>query len=341
MSNHITIAGRKVGAKYPPYLIAELSCNHNGDVDKLLDLVHAADESGADAVKFQLYTASDMTIECDKPDFRLDKKWGAPTLYELYKQTSTPFAWVREGFALARRLGITPICSVFSEYGVGLLESLDCPAYKIANMEAMDGELVAAAARTGKPLIISTGLLGSAALMEMSMVYTNAAYLHCVSDYPTNIRNCNIARVGTLDALQLVTGLSSHTRHDVDSIVAIANGASIIEKHFTLDRNDGGPDAPFSFEPEEFSALAIACHDAWVCMGDFRLDLPASEGKGFMRSIRANMDIRRGDKFTRNNIRVMRPGGGLSPNKFTNVLNLYAKNNIERGDPIKHEDVWT
>ncbi|MBT5415013.1 MAG: pseudaminic acid synthase, partial [Rhodospirillaceae bacterium] len=338
----ICIAGRPIGPDHPPYLIAEMSGNHNGDPARALAIVEAAAKAGADAVKLQTYTADTITIDHDGPGFRIEGGlWAGRTLHELYEEAHTPWDWHEAIFARGRELGITVFSAPFDATAVDLLESLDAPAYKIASFEIVDLSLIRRVAATGKPLILSTGMAGLAEISEAVQTARDAgakeiAVLHCTSGYPTPPEDSNLRTIPHLgQATGAVVGLSDHTEGIAAPIAAVALGASLIEKHMTLDRADGGPDAAFSLEPAEFAALAEGCRLAWRALGAVSYARQASE-KGnsqFRRSLYVTEDMAAGDAFTPANLRSIRPGLGLAPKHFDLLLGRRVRRPISRGTP--------
>jgi len=339
----ITIAGRRIGPGHPPYVIAEMSGNHNGDIKRAFALLEAAKKAGADAVKLQTYTADTITIDHDGPGFRIEGGlWNGRTLYELYQEAHTPWEWHPQLFARARELGIAVFSSPFDVTAIEFLETLDAPAFKIASFEAIDLPLIQRAARTGKPLIISTGI---ASLGEIAEAVEAAraggcreiALLHCTSGYPTPPEDSNLRTLPHLaEAFGVVAGLSDHTPGTAVPVAAVALGASVIEKHFTLRRADGGPDAAFSLEPEELAELVTNCRTAWTALGKVNYELEASEkgNKTFRRSLYAVQDIPAGGRLTAENVRSIRPGYGLPPKHLPEVLGRRAGRAIARGTPL-------
>lgn len=343
MANLISIAGRPIGQGHPPYIIAEMSGNHNGDIERAFALVRAAKQAGADAVKLQTYTADTITIDHDGPGFRLEGGlWHGRTLYDLYQEAHTPWEWHRPIFALARELGLHVFSSPFDATAVDLLESLDAPAYKIASFEIVDLPLIQRVARTGKPMIISTGMAGLGEMADALKAARDAgateiALLHCTSGYPTPPEEANLATIPHLaEAFGTVVGLSDHTPGNAVAIAAVTLGATIIEKHFTLARADGGPDAAFSLEPDELKALVDGCRTAFAARGTVRYDLAPSEAANISlrRSLYVVADIAAGELFTERNVRSIRPGHGLPPKYLPLVLGKRSTVKLRRGTPL-------
>lgn len=343
LGRKISIAGRPIGPGHEPYVICELSGNHNGSLDRALELLEAAAATGADAIKIQSYTADTITIDHDGAEFRVEGGlWDGRTLYDLYEEAQTPFEWHEALFRRAKELGVTLFSSPFDESAVDLLDQLDAPAFKIASFEAVDLPLVAYCASKGKPMIISTGM---ANLDEIAEVVKTARengcdeliLLHCVSSYPAPDDQSNVRTVPDLaERFDVVGGLSDHTFGSAVAVASTALGGCVIEKHFTLRRADGGPDSAFSLEPSEFSALVEDCKRAWRALGSVTYDLQGSE-KGsiqFRRSLYVVQDIAAGEMLTRDNIRSIRPGYGLAPKHLSAVLGRKAKRDLKRGEPL-------
>jgi N-acetylneuraminate synthase len=337
------IDGRPIGPGHPPYVVAEMSGNHNNDLNRALKLIETAKEAGADAVKLQTYTADTLTIDHDGPEFRISGGlWDGYTLYKLYQEAHTPWEWHEALFAKGRELGITVFSAPFDATAVDFLESLGAPAYKIASFEMVDLALVQRAAAAGKPMIISTGM---ADLNEIGEVMAAArmagardlALLHCVSGYPTRPSDANLRTLPHLaETFQAVPGLSDHTMGIAVSVAAVALGASIIEKHFTLKRSDGGPDAAFSLEPDELAALVAGCRTAWEALGTVNYERTESERGSlvFRRSLYVVRDMTEGEAFSGDNLRSIRPGYGLAPKHLPKVLGRRAVRDLKRGTAL-------
>lgn len=343
MVNVLNIAGREIGPERQPYIIAEMSANHNGSLETALRLIEKAKEAGADAVKIQTYKPDTITIKSNLPEFQItDGLWAGRTLYELYEWAHTPWDWHRPLFECARKLDITIFSSPFDNTAIDLLESLNAPAYKIASFEAVDIPLIKYAASTGKPLIISTGMADNEEIQEA----INAAHesgckelaiLHCVSGYPAPASDYNLRTIpDMISRFGLVTGLSDHTLDNTTAIASIALGASIIEKHFTLDRSGKGPDDSFSLEPPELAALCRDSKTAWDALGKVDYGMKSSEQGNikFRRSLYVVKDIAVGEKLTSDNVKSIRPGFGLSPKYYPEVLGRTVRENVKRGTAI-------
>ncbi|MEP6258072.1 MAG: pseudaminic acid synthase, partial [Marinomonas sp.] len=322
MSKSIEIDGRMIGPEHPPYVICELSGNHNGSLERALVMIEAAAKTGCAAIKLQTYTADTLTIDCDTQDFKIDGGlWDGRNLHELYQEAHTPFEWHEALFKKAKECGVTIFSTPFDETAADLLEKLGAPAYKIASFEAVDLDLIAYVARKGKPMIISTGLanlgeVGAAVSVARENGCEDLILLHCISAYPAPAKDANLRTLPHLgEAFGTVSGLSDHTHGTATSVASIALGGSVIEKHFTLARADGGPDSEFSLEPDEFTSLCEDCHNAWLSLGKIHYDVKGSERGNiiFRRSLYAVEDIAEGEAFTCNNVRSIRPGYGLPP----------------------------
>jgi N-acetylneuraminate synthase len=343
VSTSITIGGRKIGRDYEPYVICELSGNHNGRLERALELLEAAAATGADAVKIQSYTADTITIDHDGPGFRIEGGlWDGRTLYDLYGEAQTPFEWHEPLFRRARELGVTLFSTPFDESAVDLLEGLDAPAYKIASFEAIDLPLVAYVAARRKPMIISTGManldeIGEAVRTARDNGCEQIVLLHCVSSYPAPDEQSNVRTVPDLaERFEAVSGLSDHTFGSAVAVASIALGGCVVEKHFTLRRSDGGPDSAFSLEPDEFKTLVEDCKRAWRALGKPTYDLQGCERGSlvFRRSIYVVRDIAAGEELTNANVRSIRPGRGLAPKYLPDVLGRRAARDLKRGDPL-------
>ncbi len=346
MNKNIKIDGRIIGPESIPYIIAEMSANHNGDLDTALKLIKCAKDAGADAVKIQSYRPDTITLKSDLPDFQInDGLWAGRTLYDLYEWAHTPWEWHKPLFDYARELDITMFSSPFDNTAVDLLEDLNAPAYKIASFEAVDLELIKYVAATGKPMIISTGMANAEEIEEAINAAREGgckelAILHCVSGYPAPAADYNLRTITDMvERFRLVTGLSDHTLDNTTAITSVALGASIIEKHFTLDRSGGGPDDSFSLEPKELTALCRDSKTAWQALGAVNYGRKSSEQSNvkFRRSLYVVKDVKKGEVFTAENIKSIRPGFGLSPKHYTSIINGVAKRDIVRGTPTSKD----
>lgn len=339
----IEIAGRKIGPDHPPYVIAELSANHNGKLDTALKLIEAAAEAGADAIKIQTYRPDTITMKSDKPEFRIEGGlWHGRTLYELYEEAHTPWEWHETLFEKAKESGITLFSSPFDNTAVDLLESLGAPAYKIASFEAVDLPLIARVAQAGKPMLISTGMADAAEIAAATDTARRAGceelvVMHCVSAYPAPPSDYNLRTLADIGArYRAVTGLSDHTLGNATAIAAIALGASVIEKHFTLDRSGGGPDDSFSLQPSELSDLCRDCRTAWEALGSVDYERKPSEESNapFRRSLYVVTNVKAGDPITPENVRSIRPGHGLAPRYYDELLGRRFAEDVERATPM-------
>jgi len=343
-AKNFSIAGRDIGPSHSPYVIAELSGNHNGDIGRALALIDAAKAAGADAVKLQTYTADTITLDHDGPGFTIKGGlWDGRRLHELYREASTPWEWHEKLFAHAQSAGITCFSSPFDPTAIAFLEKLNAPAYKIASFEIVDTPLIRLAAKTGKPLIISTGMASPEEISEAldaAKESAGAVLLHCISAYPAPADDANLARIPALAARYgCAIGLSDHTLGIEVSIAAVALGACVIEKHITLQRADGGPDAAFSLEPGELTALVKGVRTAHAALGRADYGRAASEegNVAFRRSLYAVKDIAAGETITEENVRSIRPGYGLAPKYLPEILGRKAKRGIERGTPMSRD----
>jgi len=339
----IAIAGRKIGPGHPPYIIAEMSANHLGELDRALAIISAAKDAGADAVKMQTYTADTITIDHDGPEFRIrGGLWDGRSLHDLYREAHTPWDWHPRLFEHARKLGITLFSSPFDPTAVDLLESLGAPAYKIASFELVDIPLIRYAATKDKPLVISTGMAGMTEIEDAVMAARSAGdggiiLLHAVSGYPTPPEDSNLLRLRTLaQRFDVLVGLSDHTMGTACAVAAVALGAVAIEKHLTLRRADGGPDGAFSLEPDEMRTLVSESRTAFAALGTGRDERAPSESGNalFRRSLYVVRDVAAGEAFTNDNVRSIRPGLGLPPKHLPDVLGRKAARAVKRGTPL-------
>jgi pseudaminic acid synthase len=342
------LGGKPIGPGHPPYVIAELSGNHNGSIDRAREIISAAAANGADAIKLQSYTPDTITIKSDRPEFRVTGGlWDGYTLWDLYAWAHTPFEWHAPLFEHAKACGITCISTPFDHTAVDLLEDLDAPFYKVASFEMTDLPLVRRIAQTGKPVVISTGLANEQEIrMSVEMAKEHGSgeivLLHCISSYPAPIDQANLRAIATLTRkFDCLAGLSDHTLGNTAAIASVALGASVIEKHFTLNREDGGPDAEFSMEPKDLAALTRDVRDAWLALGSGELVRPEAE-KGsavFRRSLYVVADIEAGDRLTPDNIRSIRPGAGMSPARYDEVIGRKTARHISAGTPLTEADL--
>lgn len=345
---NISIAGHRIAADTPPYIIAELSANHNGKLDTAMRLIKEAKRAGADAVKLQTYTADTITLNSDTEEFQIHGGlWDGKTLYQLYQEAHMPWEWHKPLFEYARQLGITIFSSPFDNTAVDLLEGLNAPAYKIASFEAVDLPLIKYVASTGKPMIISTGIADAEEIQEAidaahESGCNDLAILHCVSGYPAPPEDYNLRTIpDMIDRFGLVTGLSDHTLGNTTAIASIVMGASIIEKHFTLDRSSGGPDDSFSLEPEELTALCRDSKTAWAALGKVDYGRKPSEGGNvkLRRSLYFVKDLKAGDIITADAVRSVRPGYGLLPKYLDQIIGIKVIAAVQRGTPVRIEQI--
>lgn len=344
----ISINNRLIGDGFEPYIVAEISANHNGDINKALAIMTAAKKTGADAVKLQSYTPDTITLNCTKPDFMIKEGlWKGYNLYDLYKEAYTPFEWHKDLFDHAHNLGITCFSTPFDKTSVDLLEDLNSPAYKIASFEAIDIPLIKYVAQTQKPMIISTGMANEEEIKEA--VDTAKAHgcgdvivLHCISAYPAPIKESNLKTMLDISKrYSVLTGLSDHTLGVTTSVAAVALGACFIEKHFTLNRNDKGPDSVFSLEPTEFENLCISARDAWLAIGEATYLEKESEKSNLMfrRSLYFVNNAKKGELISSSNVRSIRPGFGLPPKYYDSIIGKTLLRDAERGDPVLWEHI--
>lgn len=342
------IGNKDVGTNHKPFIIAEMSGNHNGDIKRALNLVEAAANAGADALKLQTYTADTITINHRGGLFDIydeNSLWFGKNLYELYQEAHTPWEWHKEIFDYATSLGMLAFSSPFDETAVDFLEGLNVPAYKIASFESNHFPLLKKVAQTGKPILISSGT------SKLNELYESVQYLKengakdiiifkCTSTYPATPENTNLRTIPVLQSIfeDCVIGLSDHTMGIGASVAAVALGARVIEKHFTLSRTEGGVDSAFSLEPHELNSLVIETERAFQALGGVQLDTQKVEEKSrqFKRSIYAAKDIKKGEKFTKENIRVIRPGDGMEPKYYDQLLGTKSIRDFKFGVPIKN-----
>jgi N-acetylneuraminate synthase len=344
----ITIDGRAIGSAHPPYVIAEVSANHNGNLDAALALIDVAAEQGASAVKIQTYRAGTITLKSNRPEFQITEGlWAGRSLYDLYEQAHTPWDWHPALFAHARARGITMFSSPFDSTAIDLLEDLGAPAYKIASFEAVDLPLIRYAASTGKPMIISTGMADDVEIAEAVQAARDGgcrqlALLHCVSGYPAPAADYNLRTLSDMmTRFGCVTGLSDHTLDSTTAIAAIALGASIVEKHITLDRNGGGPDDSFSLEPGDLGALVTATRTAWDALGRVDYGRKSSERGNavFRRSLYFVRDLAAGEVITPDSVRSVRPGFGAAPKHLDSILGRRVRVAVQAETPVQLDQI--
>lgn len=348
MKETIEIDGTKIGARCAPYIIAEMSGNHNHDFERAKRLLKIAKDSGANAIKLQTYTPDTMTISCDKDYFKITEgPWKGNNLYNLYEMAHTPWEWHKELFAYAKELGITIFSTPFDETAVDFLEELDVPAYKIASFEVTDLPLIKYVAEKGKPMIISSGMANLGEIEDAletikSTGNDQVILLHCVSGYPTPIAESNIQTMVDLKKrFGTIIGLSDHTLSTSVAVASIALGAALVEKHYTDDRNNEGPDSAFSLEPAELKTLVDHCNEAYESIGEIGYSRKESEEKSvvFRRSIFFVKDIKAGEVVTEEHIRRIRPGYGLKPKHFNEVVGKKVTADITRGTPVSWDNL--
>lgn len=338
------IENRGIGPGYPPFIIAEMSANHNGSIENAFKIIEAAKQAGADAVKLQTYRPDTITLNSDAEEFQIHGGlWDGKTLYQLYEEAHTPWEWHAPLFDHARKFGITIFSSPFDNTAVDLLEKLNAPAYKIASFEVVDLSLIKYVASTGKPMIISTGMADAGEIQEAIDAARNGggkelAILHCVSGYPAPASDYNLLTIpDMMQRFGLTIGLSDHTMDNATAIAAVALGASIIEKHFTLDRKGGGPDDSFSLEPSELAALCRDAKTAWQAMGQVNYGRKSSEQGNvkYRRSLYFVKDLSAGDVITADAVRSVRPGLGLEPKFIDQIIGKKLNTNVKINSPVK------
>ncbi|WP_396232477.1 pseudaminic acid synthase [Acinetobacter baumannii] len=346
MSKKITINNRDIGTDFPPYVIAELSANHNGRLETALKIIEEAKRCGADAIKLQTYSADTITLNSQNEEFMIrGGLWDGQSLYELYQKAQMPWEWHKPLFDHARALDITIFSSPFDRTAVDLLEDLNAPAYKIASFEAVDLPLIKYVASTGKPMIISTGMadkeeIGEAIQAAYDGGCKELVVLHCVSGYPAPAEDYNLlTMVDMAKSFNVPVGLSDHTLDNTTAITSVALGACLIEKHFTLDRNGGGPDDSFSLEPKELQQLCQGAKTAWQALGRVDYGRKSSEqgNAQFRRSLYFVRDLKAGDVIDESSIRSVRPGFGLPPKFYDEILGRKVTQDIEKNSPVKLE----
>lgn len=348
----IKIENINIGPLHPPMIIAEMSGNHNQSLDRALKIVEAAAKAGAHALKIQTYTADTMTLNVENTDFIINDEnspWRGQNLYQLYQKAYTPWEWHKPIFNRARELGMIPFSTPFDETAVDFLEELNVPMYKIASFEITDIPLIKRVASTGKPMIVSTGMATVSEIDELVRTVKECGckdliLLKCTSTYPATPENTNISTIPHMRELfDVQVGLSDHTMGIGVAVASVALGATVIEKHFTLSRAEGGVDAAFSMEPSEFKSLVIETERAWQSLGKVKYG-PTREEKAslkFRRSIYVSKDIRVGEKFTKENIKIVRPGYGLEPKYYEQIIGLEAKKDYKRGQPLQLIDFFS
>lgn len=342
----IVIAGREISRSQSPYIIAELSANHNGKLDTALKIIEEAAKAGADAVKLQTYRPDTITLNSDADEFRIKGGlWDGRTLYELYEEAHMPWEWHKPLFEHAKKIGIPIFSSPFDNTAVDLLEDLNAPAYKIASFEAVDIPLIKYVASTGKPMIISTGMADAEEIQEAVTAAREGgckelAILHCVSGYPAPAEDYNLRTISDMrERFGLVTGLSDHTIDNSTAIASVVLGASIIEKHFTLNRNGGGPDDSFSLEPVELAALCKDTKTAWAALGKADYGRKSSEigNAKFRRSLYFIKDMKAGDIVNQDCFRSVRPGYGIAPKYAESIIGRVITADVDKNTPVTRE----
>lgn len=344
-SSQVRIADRLIGCANAPFIIAEMSGNHNQSLDRALEIVEAAAKTGAHGLKIQTYTPDTMTIDLDEREFHISDPqslWAGTSLYKLYGEAYTPWEWHKPIFDQARKLGMIPFSTPFDDTAVDFLETLEVPCYKIASFENTDLPLIRRVAATGKPLIISTGMATVAELDETVRAAREAGckdliLLKCTSTYPATPENTNILTIPHLRELfGCEVGLSDHTMGVGVSVASVALGATVIEKHFTLKRADGGVDSTFSMEPVEMAQLVVETERAWLALGQVSYGSTEAEKKSiqFRRSLYVVKDLKAGEVLTRENVRAIRPGLGLPPKYFNVLLGRRIGRDVTRGTPM-------
>jgi len=329
------------GKDKAPFIIAELSANHNGSIERAFESIKVAKECGASAIKIQTYTADIMTIKSDRDEFKVKSGiWSGYELYDLYNEAHTPYEWHKPLFDYAKEIGITIFSTPFDRTAVDLLEDLNSPLYKVASFEIIDLPLIKYIARTKKPMIISTGMANFEEIREAVEVAKengckDLVLLHCISSYPAPIEESNLLTIPDLaEKFSVISGLSDHTMGTVVATTSVALGACVIEKHFTLSRDEKGPDSEFSLEPIELKKLCKDTKAAWISLGKADYSLKKSEKITNRRSLYVVKDIEKGEEFTSENIRSIRPGYGLAPKYYESLLGEKVVKSVKKGAPI-------
>ncbi len=345
---YVVIDGVKIGLDYAPYIVAEISANHNGSIDKAKYLIDAAKNSGANAVKLQTYTADTITINCDKEDFIVKGGlWNGYKLFDLYKLAGTPFEWHKDLFDYARSKCITCFSTPFDKTAVDLLEDLNAPAYKVASFEVIDIPLIKYVASTKKPMIISTGMASLDEISEAVQAAKEAGcndliLLHCISSYPAPTSQSNLRTIPDLaKRFGVVSGLSDHSLGTTVAVAAISLEASFIEKHFIISRDDKGPDSEFSIEPKELERLSVDTKIAWAALGEAGYERkPAEEASlVFRRSLYFVNDLKEGQIITEEDVKSIRPGFGIAPKYIDEVIGRSLKKSVSFGDSVSWNDL--
>ena len=348
--NIVKLYNRKIGIEYEPFIIAEMSGNHNQSLENALKIVEEAANAGVNAIKLQTYTADTMTININKKEFKItdpESLWFGKSLYQLYQEAHTPWEWHKPIFDLARELNIIPFSTPFDDTSVDFLESLNTPFYKIASFENTDIQLIRRVSKTGKPIIVSIGMANISEIEETINTIreiggNNVILLKCTSSYPSSPQNSNLKTIPDLKSnFNCEVGLSDHTLGIGAAIASIAYGATVIEKHLTLRRSDGGVDSSFSLEPKEMKILVDESKRAWQATGRVHYGVLQEEKSSllFRRSLYVVKDIKIGQKFSRNNVRAIRPGYGLPTKYLDNILGKICHSNIQKGTPLNWEHI--
>lgn len=346
----MVVNGTNIGSSCKPYIIAELSANHGGSLDRAKESIRKAHSAGVSAIKIQSYTPETMTLNSHKSDFCIkDGLWKGKTLYDLYSEAYTPFEWHEDLFEFARTLGITIFSTPFDETAVDLLESINTPAYKIASFEIIDIPLIEYIAKKNKPIFLSTGMASENEVQDAVNTIrkysdSNLLLFHCISSYPTPTEESNLNNISYLkNKYKIEVGLSDHTKNNIAAITSIGLGAVAIEKHFKLDDEECGPDSDFSLNIKELSKLVIECNQAWLAKGKGNTFARSEKEKDnliFRRSLYFVRNLSKGHKITLDDIRRIRPGFGIEPKYLHEIIGKKIKKNIEIGDPVKWDDLY-